>query len=520
MKKKFLVLGLTMLFLVQTVTFAHWADPQINILTENDVLGKVFESEELVGILNNPITREEFFSLMAVAKNVESDAKTKDFIDYSEISDKYVKYINGLVKQQIVTGSLEDEKLYIKPKSNITRQEASVILSKMLNLTGEDYNLSFADYSDIPAWALSYIRSVVKAGIISGYPDNTVRSRNNITIAEAICMIGNLYTTGYIKNGEIFAGNLETGSKNDTLLKATFSSPLGLIKKDDTIFVVDKNSNMIRSIVNGNVNTFAGKDMGRDEYNNAIGSFKDGENALLDAPSYIAKAGNGFFVTDSNNNMIRFINNEAYTTTYAGTKQAGYKDGKASEASFNNPTGIAVDLEGNVYIADTANNVIRKIDLSRNVTTYAGSVGAGYKDGKLTEAKFNSPLGLLYANNTLYVCDSGNQRIRAIKDGVVTTIAGSSSEKDEASGEYIGDFVDGDKSVAEFNFPMDIVIDMDKNLYVADYGNGAVRKIDANGNVSTIKVNGLKRPGGLLLSDEGLYVSDMMLNVIYIIENY
>ena len=520
MKRKFLVSGLIMLFLVQTVTFAHWADPQINILTENEVLDKVFESENLPNILKNYITREEFFALMAVAKNTSSDVKTKDFLDYSEISDKYVKYINALVRDGVVVGNLEDENIYIKPKESITRQEASVILCKMLDLTYDDYTLTFEDVNNISPWALPYIKGVVKAHIINGYPDNTVRPRDNITIAEAICMIGNLYTTDYIKTVEVFAGNLEQGSKNGELLKASFSSPLGLTKKDDTIFVVDKNSNMIRSIESGNVDTFAGKDIGRDEYNKAIGSFKDGLDALFDSPSYISKAGNGFFVTDSNNNMIRFINNEGYTTTYAGTKKSGYKDGKASEASFFNPTGIAVDLDGNVYVADTGNNVIRKIDLERNVTTYAGSLDAGYKDGKLTDAKFNSPLGLLYANNTLYVCDSGNQRIRAIKDGNVTTVAGSSLEINKDSGEYIGDFVDGNKSVAEFNFPMSLVADIDKNLYVSDYGNGAVRKIDSEGNVSTLKIDELKRPGGLLIADDGLYVSDMLLNAIYVVENY
>ena len=518
--RKFLVSSLIALFFAQTIAFAHWADPQITILKENDVLEKVFESEGLSNILSRPITREEFFSLMAVAKNVESEVKVKDFIDYSEIDNKYIKYINGLVKEQVVTGSLEDEKLYIKPKSNITRQEASVILSKMLYLTNEEYSLNFSDFNDISPWALVYIKGAVKAQIINGYPDNTVRPRNNITIAEAICMIGNSYTMGYMKNGEVFAGSLETGSKNDTLLNSTFSSPLGLTKKDDTIFVVDKNSNMIRSISNGKVTTFAGRDIGRDEYNKAIGSFKDGEDALFDSPSYISKVGNGFLVTDSNNNIIRFISNEGYTTTYAGTKIAGYKDGKASEATFDNPTGIVVDLEGNVYIADTGNNVIRKIDLDKNVTTYAGGKGAGYKDGSLLDAKFNSPVGILYANNALYVCDSGNQRIRMIKDGVVTTIAGSSKEIDENSGEYIGGFVDGDKSVAEFNFPMSIVSDIDKNLYVSDYGNGVIRKISSDGVVSTIKIDDLKRPAGLLVSEDGLYVSDMLLNILYRVENY
>lgn len=206
MKKKFFALGLIMLFLVQTVTFAHWADPQINILTENEVLDKVFEIEGLSDILKRPITREEFFSLMAVAKNVESDVKTKDFIDYPEISDKYVKYINALIRDGVVVGNLEDEEIYIKPKEDITRQEASVILCKMLELTYDEYTLNFEDVNNISPWALPYIKGVVRAHIINGYPDNTVRPRDSITIAEAICMIGNLYTTDYIKTVEIFAG--------------------------------------------------------------------------------------------------------------------------------------------------------------------------------------------------------------------------------------------------------------------------------------------------------------------------
>ncbi|MBQ7668388.1 MAG: S-layer homology domain-containing protein [Clostridia bacterium] len=519
MKKKFLVSGLIASCFIISLSFAHWADQQIGILKDNNVLDKVFESE-IETILNNPITREEFFSLMAVAKNVSSEVKPKDFTDYGEINSKYVPYINGLITEGIVAGSLENDNLYINPKHNITRQEASVILSKMLYLNDEEYTLAFIDNNDIAPWALPYIKGAVKGGIISGYPDGTVKPKNNITIAEAICIVGNSYTMGYMKNGEIYAGTLECGSKNGLKLHSSFSSPMGLAKRDDTIFVVDKNSNMVRNINGDQVTTFVGSDIGRDEYNEAIGSFKDGEKALFDAPSYIAKAGNGFFVTDTGNNMIRFINSDGYTTTYAGNKNAGYKDGKGQDASFDNPTGIVVDLEGNVYVADTNNNVIRKIDANRNVTTYAGNENAGFKDGNVKEAKFNAPVGLWYANDTLYVADSGNQRIRMIKDNIVTTVAGGSTDIDENSGEYIGGFIDGECNVAEFNFPMAIVSDVDKNLYVADYGNGVIRKISFDGKVSTLKIDGLKRPAGLLITEDGLFVSDKLMNAIYRIQNY
>ncbi len=179
---------------------------------------------------------------------------------------------------------------------------------------------------------------------------------------------------------------------------------------------------------------------------------------------------------------------------------AGYKDGVASQALFNGPTGIAVDTAGNVYVADTYNNVIRKVNVLFNtVTTIAGDTtdikkgldsNIGYMNGSALSAKFSNPIGICVdKDGNVYVADTYNNVIRKITtSGVVSTYAG----KQDSSGivTYFG-YVDGPDSTAEFFAPTSLSIDASGNIYVADEGNNVIRKIWAIGDsVSTIAGRG------------------------------
>lgn len=169
-------------------------------------------------------------------------------------------------------------------------------------------------------------------------------------------------------------------------------------------------------------------------------------------------------------------------TTLAGAINIGSADGTGAAARFNMPAGITADAAGNIYLADTGNNAIRRITPSGVVTTFAGSVGGVYEgstDGTGTFARFNSPHGLaLDPGGNLYVADTDNHTIRKITPaGIATTLAGTAG----SSGS-----IDGAGAAARFNFPGGVAVDSAGNVYVADTDNSIIRRITPTGAVTTL----------------------------------
>ena len=215
-----------------------------------------------------------------------------------------------------------------------------------------------------------------------------------------------------------------------------------------------------------------------------------------------------------------------HDATVAGNHVLGYSgDGYATAAQLNNPNGIAVDASGNIYVADYFNNRIRKVSLTGIITTIAGTGGAGYSGdgGPATGAQLNNPVGLAFdGGGNLYVADANNDRIRKISAaGIISTIAGNGS-----SG-YGGD--GGPATVAQLHWPSAVALDGSGNIYVADFSNNRVRKINALGTISTFAGTGatgysgdggaataakLTLPYGVTVHGSDVYIADYGNNAI------
>jgi len=218
------------------------------------------------------------------------------------------------------------------------------------------------------------------------------------------------------------------------------------------------------------------------------------------------------YVADSYNHRIRKINPNGDVITIAGSGVQGYADGEGTRAKFNYPESVVIDNEDNLFISDCYNNRIRKLSKQGMVSTIAGS-SRGYEDGVGTNAKFSRPTQIeLDSNNNILIADAFNHRIRKITPhGVVSTIAGSG----------VSGIKNGDASSAQFSHPRGIGLDQQGNLYVTDSSNHQIRKITCSGVVSTLagSARGYKDgigsqaqfdyPFGIMIDKEGnLLVAD------------
>jgi len=297
-----------------------------------------------------------------------------------------------------------------------------------------------------------------------------------------------------------FAGNYTSGFSGDgsAASGAELSSPFSVaVDKTGNVFIADQFNNRIRKVdTSGNISTVAG--------NGTSGYTGDGSAAtsaeMADPEGIAVDSSGNLYISDTANCVVRKVTSSGTISTIAGnfTNGCGYSgDGAAATAAMlNHPSGLVLDSKGNLYIADTSNDIVRILTTDGNINTYAGNFGAGIgftgDGGPATSARMNNPEGLaIDSAGNLYVADGNNNRVRVVNaaTGVISTFAGSST-----LGAYSGD--GGLATKAKLNTPKGVAIDSVGNLYIADAYNARIRLVSPSGIISSVAGNGATGSGG------------------------
>jgi streptogramin lyase len=290
-------------------------------------------------------------------------------------------------------------------------------------------------------------------------------SKGNLIVADR----GNSQIKKITPAGEVIlvAGTGVAGLVDGPALTARFRTPYKIgVDKHDNIWVADTGNNCVRRIdaETGVVTTIAG---------NATAGFLDGQgtSARFSGPIAIDVDDDmNVYVADNNNHSIRKIDPTGLVSTIAGNGATGYKDGVWPNVQFGNPSGVAVDLEGNLVIADRKNHRIRKLNTKTGVvTTIAGNGTKASIDGIGLKSSFSEPFGIsVDQNGNFSITDLTSHTVRIMRlDGTVVSVGGTG----------VSGLVNGDHTSARFNQPTDAVMDKDGNIFVADLSNNVIRKI-------------------------------------------
>jgi YD repeat-containing protein len=276
------------------------------------------------------------------------------------------------------------------------------------------------------------------------------------------------------------------GGTNKPAVSTSLYYPLDVaVDAEGNFYIADSSNNRIRKVdTSGFLTDLAG--------NGTSGYGGDGGPAVeasLSKVYSLAVCNDGeIFLADSNNHRIRKVDKEGIITTVAGTGEHGYSgdNGPATQAMIYSPKGITCDDQGNLYIADSSNHRIRKVDPAGIITTIAGSGNYGFSgdDGPALQASMWHPWGIaVHKDGTLYFVDRANCRVRKVDaQGIITTVAGTGILG------YNGDGIPAKQ--ARLHTPLDVALDRSGNVYISDEQNHRIRKIAKDGIISTVAGNG------------------------------
>jgi len=325
-------------------------------------------------------------------------------------------------------------------------------------------------HSIAEGWTISKHHSLDLVDLSTLYKGDGTKTRNNLSIITTVAGTGQ---SGY--SGD---GGLAT--------KAQLNNAFGItVDAEGNLYIADTSNHRIRKVdTSGIITTVAGNGM--------YGYSGDGWPAVwaqLYHPQDVTldDAGN-LYIADLGNHRIRKVDTSGIITTVAGDGMYGYviDEVPAIQSHLNNPTGIAVDAWGNLYIADSATDRIRKVDTNGIITTVAGCSYTGYSGdgGPAIQAWLNNPTGIAVdAWGNLYIADQGNNVVRKVDtSGIITTVAGNGRYG------YSGD--GGPATEARLVQPYSVCIDISGNFYIADRVGHRIRKVDTSGIITTVAGNG------------------------------
>jgi hypothetical protein len=318
----------------------------------------------------------------------------------------------------------------------------------------------------------------------------------NVTFAAGVSGTGPLsyrwqLNSTNLPNGIIttVAGNGTYGYSGDgaAATNAAFSNPYGVaVDVFGNLFIADHGNNVIRKVdTNGIITTVAGNGMlgPSGEGGGYSGDDSAATNVSLSLPfNVVVDASGNLFIADTANSRIRKVDTNGIITTVAGGGSGG-DGGAATNASLNVPYGVAVDTSGDLFIADTLNNCVREVGTNGIITTVAGG-GSGGDGGPATDASLSYPSGVAVDGpGNLFIAEWGNSRIRKVDtNGIITTVAGNGTAG------YSGD--GGVATNASLGWIYGVAVDGAGNLFIADESNSRIRKVDTSGIITTVAGNG------------------------------
>ena len=292
-----------------------------------------------------------------------------------------------------------------------------------------------------------------------------------------------------------YAGTGESGYGGDggKATEARLKLPAGLtLDRKGNLYIADRNNHRIRKVDSrGNITTVAG--------NGTAGFSGDGGKATeaqLSRPSGVAVDDKGnLYIADRSNDRIRVVNSKGIITTFAGDGVDGFKgdSGPAAQAQLSKPFGLALDKKGNLYIADRGNNRVRRINPQGIIHTVAGDGGFFFMgdNGPAYRASIAGPTGVAVdKNGVLYIADRNNNRIRSVDtQGMIRTIAGTGHQDYNGDSEMARD--------TNLHLPFGVALDQDGKLLVVDRSHYRIRRVDTRrGGITTVAGNGIKMFAG------------------------
>jgi sugar lactone lactonase YvrE len=302
-------------------------------------------------------------------------------------------------------------------------------------------------------------------------------------------------------------------------ISALITYPVGLsLDTEGTLYISDSKNYRIRKVNrDGIISTVVGAGRGYS------GDNGQAYGAGLDYPCGVVIDSIGkIYIADRYNNVIRMVDIDGIITTIAGDGSQGYSGdgGRAVDAQLFSPFGLSLDTNGSLYIAENGNHCIRKVDENGIISTVAGNGMRGYSgdDEPAISAMLQDITGVVVDKaGSIYIADSGNHRIRKVDTaGIISTVAGNGIEG------FSGD--NGPATAAQISYPDGVAVDLSGNLYIAEYGNNCIRKVDILGIITTVSGKGtegfsgdngpaisaqLNHPVAVAVDSSGnLYISD------------